>query len=100
MRNIRNLSRIRTMIRRSGYSFKNTPTVDFPIPVTFFYRDSTNGSVGSFWPKGNRDYAVSKMYRFFFALGLEGFLAHGKLTIYTDLPTATCLQHQRKQSFN
>jgi hypothetical protein len=107
MRNIRNMSRIKTVIRHSGISLKNSPSVDFPIPVTVFYRNSTDGSVNWFWPKGNRQTAFSKLcngssrfnwtlaiYHLFFALGLEGFLAHGRLTIYTDLPTATFLQHQ------
>jgi hypothetical protein len=107
MRNIRNLSRIRTIIRHSGFNFKNIPSVDFPIPVTVFYRNGQDGMVRWFWPKGNRETALSKfnngsqtatwmsaLYSLFFALGLDGFLAHGKLTIYADLHTATCLQHQ------
>ena len=31
-------------------------------------------------------------YNILFTLGLEGLLAHGKLVLYTDLPTATFLQ--------
>jgi hypothetical protein len=109
MRNIRNLSRIRTIIRHSGFRFKNIPSVDFPIPVTVFYRNGQDGMVRWFWPKGNRETALSKfnngshtltwttaLYNLFFAFGLDGFLAHGKLIIYADLPTATCLRHQWK----
>jgi len=110
MRNIRNLSRIRTTIRHSGVSLKNAPSIDFPIPVTVFYRNKPDGTVNWFWPKGNRQTAFSKVYNkgsrslrwtlavysIFFALGMEGFLAHGRLTIYTDLPTATYLKLQWK----
>lgn len=108
MRNIRNLSRIKTIIRHSGIALKNSPSVDHPIPVAVFYRNNPDGSVSWFWPKGNKQTALSKfysrgsglvkwttaMYNLFFDLGLENFLAHGKLVVYTDLPTATYLQHQ------
>lgn len=106
MRNIRNLSRIKTMIRHAGFTLKNSPSIDHPIPVAVFYRNNPDGSVGWFWPRGNRQTALSRLYdrsslavswrsrvyNIFFALGLEGFLAHGKLVVYTDLPTATDLQ--------
>lgn len=110
MRNIRNLSRIRTIIRHSGITVKNSPSIDHPIPVAVFYRNNSDGTVNWFWPKGNRQTAFSKLYSrgshhikwtlaiysILFALGLEGFLAHGKLVVYTDLPTATYLQQQWK----
>lgn len=108
MRNIRNLSRIKSIIRNSGITVKNSPSVDHPIPVAVFYRNNADGTVSWFWPKGNRQTAltslyshgsrsvkwVSGVYNAAFSLGLEGLLAHGKLVLYTDLPTATYLQHQ------
>ena len=107
MRNIRNLSRIKTAIRHTGITVKNSPSVDHPIAVTVFYRNNGDGSISCFWPKGNRQTARSvffsanspnakhfSMYSLLFNLGLEGFLAHGKLTLYADLPTATYLQQQ------
>jgi hypothetical protein len=108
MRNIRNLSRIKTIIRHSGITVKNSPSVDHPIPVAVFYRNSPDGTVSWFWPKGNRLTALSKMYSHssrnvkwasavygvVFQLGLESFLAHGKVVLYTDLPTATYLRLQ------
>ena len=108
MRNIRNLSRIKSIIRHSGITVKNSPSIDHPIPVAVFYRNNSDGMVSWFWPKGNRQTALSKfysrssrivkltlgVYSIFFALGLESFLAHGRLIIYTDLPTATYLQQQ------
>ena len=95
MRNIRNLSRIKSMIRHAGFIVKTSPTVDHPIAVAVFYRNKPDGTVSWFWPKGNRQTALCKfygVYRILFSLGLESILAHGRLTIYTDLPTATCLQ--------
>jgi hypothetical protein len=108
MRNIRNLSRIKSIIRHSGISLKNSPSIDHPIPVAVFYRNKSDGTVSWFWPKGNRQTALSKfcsnhsriekwttgMYNLCFFLGLERYLAHGRLVIYTDLPTATFLQQQ------
>lgn len=108
MRNIRNLSRIKTLIRRSGIVLKNAPSIDHPIPVAVFYRNNPDGTVHGFWPKGNRETAFSaltrrssrvitwtlRVYSLFLALGLEGWLAHGRLVVYTDLPTATYLQQQ------
>lgn len=94
MRNIRNLSRIKSLIRHAGITVKNFPSIDHPIPVAVFYRNKPDGTVSEFWPKGNRQTAVSKNHHLFFALGLESLLAHGKLVIYTDLPTATYLQQQ------
>jgi hypothetical protein len=94
MRNIRNLSRIKTIIRHSGITVKNSPSIDHPIPVAVFYRNNPDGTVGRFWPKGNRQTTLPKFYKLFFDLGLENFLAHGKMVIYTDLPAATCLRHQ------
>ena len=96
MRNIRNLSRVKSMIRHAGFTVKNAPSIDHPIPVAVFYRNNPDGTVSWFWPKGNRQTALSKfsgMSRIFFSLGLESFLAHGRVVIYTDLPTATNLQH-------
>ncbi len=106
MRNIRNLSRIKSIIRHSGITVKNSPSVDHPIAVAVYYRNNSDGTVSWFWPKGNKQTALSKfysqdsrmvkwtsgMYSLFFTLGLESFLAHGRLVIYTDLPTATFLQ--------
>ena len=109
MRNIRNLSRIKTIIRQSGITIKNCASLDCPIAVTVFYRNNADGTVGSFWPKGNRLTAFSKLYcrrsfkwivrvyTAFYALGLEGFLAHGRLVVYADLPTATYLQQLWKR---
>jgi hypothetical protein len=109
MRNIRNLSRIKSIIRHSGLSIKNRPSIEHPIAVTLFYRNNADGTVGSFWPKGNRLTAFSELYcrrsvkwivsvyATFFALGLEGFLAHGRLVVYADLPTATYLQQLWKR---
>ena len=111
MRNIRNLSRIKSIIRHSGITVKNSPSIDHPIPVAVFYRNNSDGTVSWFWPKGNRQTALSKfygrgtstvnwtlsVYSIFFALGMESFLAHGRLILYTDLPTATYLQHQWKR---
>jgi hypothetical protein len=108
MRNIRNLSRIKTMIRHSGITLKNSPSIEHPIPVAVFYRNNPDGTVSWFWPKGNRETALSKFYNrgsrmvkwaasvysLCFALGLESLLAHGRLVVYTDLPTATYLQQQ------
>jgi hypothetical protein len=97
MRNIRNLSRIKTLIRHAGFSVKNTPSIDHPIAVAVFYRTKPDGTVGWFWPKGNRQLALSKLSRvskFFFNLGFETFIADGRLVIYTDLPTATDLRFQ------
>ena len=108
MRNIRNLSRIKSIIRHSGISLKNSPSINFPIPVAVVYRNNSDGTVSWFWPKGNRQTALSRfcghdsrmvkwtsvIYNLFFSLGLEKFLAHGRLVIYTDLPTATYLEHQ------
>lgn len=108
MRNIRNLSRIKAIIRHSGITVKNSPSIDHPIPVAVFYRNNPDGTVSWFWPKGNRQTALSKfysrdsrvvkwtsgMYNLFFDLGLESFLAHGRLILYTDLPTATYLRVQ------
>ena len=108
MRNIRNLSYIKSVIRGSGVIVKNSPSVDYPIPVAVFYRNKLDGTVSGFWPKGNRDKALSRfcsrsssmvkwttvVFSLCFALGLESFLAHGKLTVYADLPTATYLQNQ------
>jgi hypothetical protein len=106
MRNIRNLSRIKSMIRHAGFTVKNAPSIDHPIAVAVFYRNNADGTVSWFWPKGNRQTALSKfynrgsraanwtasVYRIFFALGLESLLAHGRMIIYTDLPTATSLK--------
>src|SRR5688572_14033496 len=106
MRNIRNLSRIKSMLRHAGFTIKNSPSIDHPIAVAVFYRNNSDGTVSWFWPKGNRQTALSKLYtrdsgaanwtahvyRILFALGLESFLAHGRLVIYADLPTATSLQ--------
>lgn len=108
MRDIRNLSRIKSIIRHSGIIVKNSPTVDHPIPVAVFYLNKADGTVGGFWPKGNRQTALSACYRsgsrmlkltlgiysLCFALRLESVLAHGKFVVYTDLPTATYLQQQ------
>ncbi len=106
MRNIRNLSHIKSIIRHSGITVKNSPSVDHPIAVAVYYRNNSDGTVSWFWPKetGRRPYSkfynqdsrmvkwTSGMYSLFFTLGLESFLAHGRLVIYTDLPTATFLQ--------
>jgi hypothetical protein len=108
MRNIRNNSHIRTILRHTGISFKNSPSIDFPIPVPVFYRNKPDGTVNWFWPKGNRQTAFSKLYHrstwmkkwatyiysFCFSFGLENFLADGTLVLYTDLPTATYLKLQ------
>jgi hypothetical protein len=108
MRNIRNLSRIKSTIRHSGITVKNSPSIDHPIPVAVFYRNHPDGTVSWFWPKGNRQTALSEfcsrgsnivkwtssVYSLCFALGLESLLAHGRLVLYTDLPTATYLQQQ------
>jgi hypothetical protein len=108
MRNIRNLSRIKSIIRHSGITVKNSPSIDHPIPVAVYYRNNSDGTVSWFWPKGNRQTALSTfysrssrivkwtfaVYSLCFALGLESFLAHGRLVLYTDLPTATYLQQQ------
>ncbi|MEP7257744.1 MAG: hypothetical protein ABI687_05140 [Flavitalea sp.] len=108
MRNIRNLSRIKSIIRYSGLTVKNSASVDYPIAVAVFYRNGSDGTVSRFWPKGNRQTALSMfcssgsrivkwtvaVYSLCFALGLESFLAHGKLVLYTDLPTATYLRNQ------
>ncbi|MEO8583263.1 MAG: hypothetical protein ABI415_05670 [Flavitalea sp.] len=108
MRNIRNLSRIKSIIRHSGITVKNAPSMDHPIPVAVFYLNKSDGTVGGFWPKGNRETALSSfysrgsrivkwtfgVYSLCLALGLERLLADGKLVLYTDLPTATYLQHQ------
>ncbi|HLA53325.1 MAG TPA: hypothetical protein VK618_08465 [Flavitalea sp.] len=108
MRNIRNLSHIKSIIRHSGITVKNSPSIDHPIPVAVFYRNNPDGTVGWFWPKGNMQTALSKfysrgtrivkwtagVYSLCFALGLESFVAHGKLILYADLPTATYLQQQ------
>lgn len=102
MRNIRNLSHIKTIIRHAGLTVKNSPSIDHPIPVAVFYRNTSQGTVSWFWPRGNRQTALAKFchssrtlavfYSLVFTLGLEGILAHGKLVVYTDLPTATYLQ--------
>lgn len=100
MRNIRNMSRIKSAIRHAGFSVKNFPSIDHPIAVRVFYRNKADGTVSWFWPKGNRQTALSKfygVYKILFALGLESFLAHGRLVVYTDLPTATYLQQQWKR---
>jgi hypothetical protein len=108
MRNIRNLSSIKSIIRHSGINVKNSPSIDHPIPVAVFYRNNPDGSVSWFWPKGNRQTALSKyygrgshiekwtssVYSICTALGLESLLAHGKLVLYADLPSATYLQQQ------
>jgi len=106
MRNIRNLSSIKSIIRHSGITVKNSPSVDHPIPVAVFYRNNSDGTVSLFWPKGNKETALSEfyghgsrtVYNIFFALGLESLLAHGRLILYTDLPTATYLQLQWKRN--
>lgn len=112
MRNIRNLSRIKSIIRHAGFTVKNAPSIDHPIPVAVYYRNASDGTLSWFWPKGNRQTALSKLYErgsrglnwtsavysLFFSLGLESFLAHGRLMIYTDLPTATYLQQLWKSN--
>lgn len=111
MRNIRNLSGIKSIIRNSGVTVKNSPSVEYPIPVAVFYRNNSDGSLCWFWPKGNRETALTtlvkrsspsvkwaaSLYNAFFSLGIEGLLAHGKLIVYTDVPTAAYLQHQWKR---
>lgn len=108
MRNVRNLSSIKTIIRNSGVNVANSPSLQYPIPVAVFYRNNPDGSVGWFWPKGNKETALTTffsksstsvkwaagMYNAFFSLGMEGLFAHGKLIVYTDVPTAAFLQHQ------
>jgi hypothetical protein len=108
MRNIRNLSSIKSIIRHSGINVKNSPSIDHPIPVAVFYRNCPDGSVSLFWPKGNGHIALSNyyprgsrklkwtsgMYSLFVAVGLESLMAHGRFVLYADLPTATYLQQQ------
>jgi hypothetical protein len=106
MRNIQNLSLIKSIIRHSGVTVKNSPSVEHPIPVAVFYRNNSDGTISWFWPKGNKETALPEfygrgsrtVYNLFFALGLESFLAHGRLILYTDLPTATYLQLQWKRN--
>jgi hypothetical protein len=114
MRNIRNLSSIKSTIRNSGVTVKNSPSLEYPIPVAVFYRNNADGTVSWFWPKGNRETAlttllrhssssvkwVAGVYNAVFSLGMEGLLAHGKLILYTDVPTAAFLQHQWRRSEN
>ncbi len=92
------------MIRNAGFTVKNAPSIDHPIPVSVFYRNNRDGSVSWFWPKGNKETAMCKfegMSRILFSAGFEGLLAHGRLVVYADLPTATSLQHQSiKASLN
>ena len=94
MRNIRNCSAIKTIIRESGIVVKNAPSIEHPIPVAVFYRNNAQGAVNLFWPKGNRKMPLPKFYNLCRNLGLDSLLAHGKFVVYTDLPSATYLQHK------
>lgn len=94
MRNIRNCSTIKTIIRQSGIVVKNAPSIEHPIPVAVFYRNDAKGAVHWFWPKGNTKMALPKFYSLCCNLGLDSLLAHGKFVVYTDLASATYLQHK------
>lgn len=108
MKTNKDLSIIQSVIHNAGLVLVNAPSVNHPIGVTLFYFNNPDGSVGWFWPKGNRTIAFSKwfsggtlhakwtlrLHQLLFALGLEGIFAHGRLMLYADLPTATYLARQ------
>ena len=106
MRIIRNLSRIKSIIRHSGITVKNSPSVDHPTRLLFItgiipmersagfgQKETSRRPFQNFIVSDSRMVKwTSGMYSLFFTLGLESFLAHGRLVIYTDLPTAPFLQ--------
>jgi hypothetical protein len=94
----RHLPAIQSIISDSGVVVKDRPSIHHPIPVSVFYRQKADGSVYTLWPKGNRYAGSSQLHKVFSALGLESFFAHGKATLYTDLPTATYLQQQWRRN--
>jgi hypothetical protein len=105
MKTIPHHSISQSIVRELGATVTNRPSIDHPIPVSVFYRNNPDGSVGWIWPKGNRNAefpgitGLSEKWTdlvrtLFFSVGLEGLLAHGRLVLYADLPTATYLQKQ------
>jgi hypothetical protein len=110
MRNNHLLPVIQSIIHESGITVMANPSIDHPIPVPVFYRNSPNGSVCQLWPKGNsqaglfrngsgsREDLLSGLQKYFLLRGFDRWLAHGRLVLYADLPTATYLQSQWRRN--
>lgn len=110
MKSNNNKNLLESIIRDSGIVAVNSPSIHHPIPVALFYRHNPDGSVRWLLPKGDSQADLStshnavslkaklipKLFKVFFVLGLGAFVAHGKLVLYTDLPSATYIQNQWK----
>lgn len=102
------LSLIQTITRNLGITVTPDPSVEHPIPVPLFFRNNPDGTLGWLWPKGSRlpgfpglphihlpeNRWKAGLQKTLFTLGLTSFVAHGRLVVYTDVPTATYLQQQ------
>ena len=111
MRNNHLLPLIQSIIYESGITVMANPSIDHPIPVPVFYRNSPNGTVCQLWPKGNSQAGLFQksdgskenwlpgFQKFLFLIGFDWFLAHGRLVLYTDLPSATFLQRQWRRNY-
>ncbi|MBL7698038.1 MAG: hypothetical protein JNK79_07760 [Chitinophagaceae bacterium] len=105
------LSLIQTITRNLGITVTPNPSVEHPIPVPLFFRNNPDGTLGWLWPKGGRmphfpgfpnltDWNDKRKYglqKLLFSLGLDKLIAHGRMVVYADLPTATYLQHWRRR---
>lgn len=104
---------IMNIARNLGLTLTTNATVEQPIPVPLFFRNNPDGSLGWLWPKGGKlphfpgfpnrtgwdhkgKYGLQKIL---FALGLAKFVAHGRVVVYADLPTATYLQQRWRREF-
>lgn len=94
---------VESLIRNSGLVVTKSPSIDHPIAISLSYRNNPDGSLCWLWPQGGKDAIFSKFDninslkdkliasygKVLFALGLGNVLAHGKLVLYADVPTAT-----------